>query len=114
MAWPTLLTKFLKPNGFGKFLPNLSADSRIKATVDLDVSLGTRGNQRVARDPSQDLGNLQQRFDDQQRHMANQSELIVQMTRQQGALQRWIVILTLGLIAIGALAVAVLIVSVLR
>ena len=63
---------------------------------------------------TQDLTALQKRLDTIEGHQETQTELMAQLTQHHAALLRWLLMLTLAFAVIGGLAIAGLIIAILR
>lgn len=63
---------------------------------------------------TQDLAGLQKRLDAIESHQETQTELMAQLTQHHAALMRWLVMLTLAFAVIGGLAIAGLVIAILR
>ena len=69
---------------------------------------------RVRTRPTQDLTGLQQRLDTIEGHQETQTELMAQLTQHHVALLRWLLMLTLAFAVIGGIAIAGLVIAILR
>ena len=64
--------------------------------------------------PTQDLTGLQKRLDVIEGYQETQTELMVQLTQHHAALLRWLLVMTLALVVMGGVAIAGLVVALLR
>ncbi len=69
---------------------------------------------RVHARPAQDFTGLQKRLDTIEGHQETQAELMAQLTQHHAALLRWLLMLTLAFAVIGGIAIAALVIAILR
>ena len=100
--------------GFLAGVPWLKLVTVVPAAVNAAAKLydGVRGRPRSQ--PTQDLTRLLKRLDAIERDQETQTELITQLTQHHAVLLRWLLVLTLALVVIGGVAIAGLVVALLR
>ena len=100
--------------GFLAGVPWLKLVTVVPAAVNAAAKLYDSVRGRTRSRPTQDLTGLQKRLDAIEADQETQTELMAQLTQHHAALLRWLLVLTLALVVMGGVAIAGLVVALLR
>ena len=100
--------------GFLAGVPWLKLVTVVPAAMNAATKLYDSVRGRPRSQPTQDLTGLQKRLDAIEGYQETQTELMAELTQHHAVLLRWLLVLTLALVVMGGVAIAGLVVALLR